>query len=72
MDSKTKRELHERAALDLLTREGIAVIWRLHLKAATAYRDGHPLAAETLISTADAAERLLRYAGVGKQGSFSF
>jgi len=69
VDSRTSRELHEQTALDLLTREGIAVIWRLHLKAAAAYRDGYPLAAETLITTADTAERLLLRAGVGKQAT---
>ena len=43
-------------ALSLLARDGIAVIWRLNLAAADAYRTGHPNAAESLLDIADAAE----------------
>ena len=39
-------------------REGISVIWKLHLAAARANRDAHPLAALSIIQIADAAERL--------------
>jgi hypothetical protein len=53
---------HERAALALLARDGIGVIWKLHLDAANAHRGGFYRAAEILIGTADAAERLMRHA----------
>jgi hypothetical protein len=59
---KIDRALHERAALELLGRDGIAVIWRLHLDAAEAHRDGYQRGAQILTDTADAAERLLRQA----------
>ncbi len=64
MRTKAGRELTEKLALDLLERDGIPVIWLLHLTAAKAYGDGHPQAAEILLETADAAERCLRQAGV--------
>ena len=50
---------HERAALALLARDGIGVIWKLHLDAANAYRRGFYRSAQILIGTADAAERLM-------------
>ena len=56
------RAFRERAALDLLGRDGLAVIWRLHLDAAEAHRAGYQRGAQILIDTADAAERLLRRA----------
>ena len=59
---KINRAFHERAALELLGRDGIAVIWRLHLDAAEAHRDGYQRGAQILIDTAEAAERLLRRA----------
>ena len=37
---KHDRAFHEKAALDLLARDGISVIWKLHLDAANAYRGG--------------------------------
>ena len=66
MHKKLDRAFHETAALDLLARDGIAVVWSLHLDAASAYRDGYPRGAEILIETADAAERLLRHAGASR------
>ena len=54
----------ETLALNLLERDGIPVIWLLHLAAAKAHGDRHPQAAEILLETADAAERCLRQAGV--------
>jgi hypothetical protein len=55
------RAYHENVALDLLTRKGIGVIWKLHLEAANAYRSGFARSAEILIETADAAERIMRH-----------
>jgi len=57
---KLGRAYYENVALDLLTRNGIGVIWELHLDAANAYRNGCPHSAEILIETADAAERMIR------------
>ena len=59
---KLDRAFHERAALDLFTRDGIGIVWKLHLDAANAYRRGYPGGAQILIGTADAAERLIRHA----------
>jgi hypothetical protein len=58
------RRLNEELALDLLKRDGIAVIWLLHLTAGKAHREGHPRASETLLAIADAAEQSLRHGGV--------
>jgi len=60
MQTKACRALTEKAALDLLERDGIAVIWLLHLTATKAYREGHPRAAEALLEIGDAAEQCLR------------
>jgi hypothetical protein len=49
----------EVAALNLLARHGLEVIWQLHLDAAAAHRDGNG-EAETLVEIADAAEAWLR------------
>ena len=59
---KLDRAFHKRAALELLARGGIGVVWKLHLDAANAYRSGYPLRPQILIETADAAERLIRRA----------
>jgi len=59
---KLDRAFHERVARDLITRDGIGVVWKLHLDAANAYRGGYPRGAEILVETADAAERLIRHA----------
>ena len=48
----------EAVATRLLAREGIAAIWQLHVAAARAHREGHPLAGLSIIQIADAAERL--------------
>jgi hypothetical protein len=64
MQTKAGRAMTERLALDLLERDGSAVIWLLHLTAARACGDGHPRAAEILLEIADTAERCLRLAGV--------
>ena len=47
------------AALNLLARYGVDVIWKLHLDAATAHREAQA-SAEFLIEIADAAEEWLR------------
>ena len=59
---KLDRAFHERVALDLLARDGLRVLWKLHLDAANAYRRGYPRGAQILIETADAAEQLIRHA----------
>jgi hypothetical protein len=38
--AKARPAFHEKAALALLARDGIGVIWKLHLDAANAYRGG--------------------------------
>ena len=58
---KLNPAFHEQAALDLLARDGIGVIWKLHLDAANAYGGGFLNGAEILLATADAAERLIRH-----------
>jgi hypothetical protein len=58
MDNQTK--LVERIALELLRRDGAAVIWQAQVTAATASREGHAKAAEVLLKIADAAEEILR------------
>ena len=52
--SRTPTEI---VALSLLTQDGIAAIWQLHLSAALAYRDGQKATAAGIIEIADAAER---------------
>jgi hypothetical protein len=59
---KLDRAFHDRVALDLLARDGIGIIWKLHLDAANGYRRGYPRGAQILVETADAAERLIRHA----------
>ena len=54
-----RRTRTENLALTVLAREGIAAIWRLHLLAAKAYRDGNKAMAATIIEIADTAEREL-------------
>ena len=39
---KLDRAFHERVALDLLARDGLRVVWKLHLDAANAHRHGYP------------------------------
>jgi hypothetical protein len=62
MQTKACLALTEKVALDLLERDGIAVIWLLHLTATKAYREGHPRAAEALLEIGDAAEQCSRRA----------
>ena len=69
VSSKLNRAFHERAALDLLGRDGLAVVWRLYVEAAEAHRAGYHRGAQILIETADAAERLLRQATLERSGS---
>ena len=59
---KLDTAFHERAALALLARDGIGVVWQLHLDAANAYQGGFYRAAQILIGTADASERSMRQA----------
>ena len=59
---KLDRAFHERVALDLLARDGLRVVWKLHLDAANAHRHGYPRGAQILIETADAAAQLIRHA----------
>ena len=49
--------LFETVATKLLARQGIGVIWQLHLRAATSHLHGNWLAAIALVAIADAAER---------------
>jgi hypothetical protein len=55
----TAETLADRIALELLSYEGAAAIWRLHVVAARVHRDGYTRAAGTLLEIADAAERLV-------------
>ena len=48
----------EKVATAQLNREGVAVIWLLHLSATQAHFDGYANAAKLMLEVADAAERL--------------
>ena len=50
----------ETIASRMLARQGIGVIWELHVRAAACYRRGNWLSAVALVGIADAAERLWR------------
>ena len=50
-------KIFETIANRLLERQGIQVIWLLHLKASASHLDGNWLAAAAFIGIADAAER---------------
>jgi hypothetical protein len=54
------RTLTEKLAMTMLARDGIAIIWRLHIDAARAYRTGHPQAAAAILEIAEAAEEAYR------------
>ena len=43
----------------LLSRDGIAAIWQLHVRAAASHRRGNWLSAVALIGVAEAAERFV-------------
>jgi hypothetical protein len=58
--------LLETIAMRLLARQGIAVIWQLHLRASASHLSGNWLSAAALIGIADAAERQW----AGRAGSF--
>lgn len=53
-------DLEESVARELLTHNGIVVIWEAHIAADAAYRAGNQRAAELLLKIADAAEAILR------------
>jgi len=50
----------ETIATRMLAREGVGVIWDLHVRAAASYRRGNWLSAMALVGIADTAERLWR------------
>ena len=51
------RTITDKLAGIMLAHDGTAIIWRLHVDAARAYRTGHPEAAAAILEIADAAER---------------
>jgi hypothetical protein len=50
----------ETIAARMLAREGVKVIWQLHLRAAASYGRGNWLSAAALVGITDTAERLWR------------
>ena len=50
----------EKLARNMLTDQGAAIIWRLHIDAVTLYQSGNPAAAAAFLTIADAAERECR------------
>jgi hypothetical protein len=50
------RPYDKQVAANMLGRYGLAAIWRLHLSAAKAYREGDEKAALWILDIADAAE----------------
>jgi hypothetical protein len=55
----THRPLNEKLALKILAHEGIEAIWRLHMAAAEAHRDGCPGVAASIVEIVEAAEEVL-------------
>jgi hypothetical protein len=53
-------KLEESVARELLTHNGICIIWQAHVAAYAAYRAGNRRAAEILLNIADAAETIWR------------
>ena len=53
------RTLNEKLALKILAKEGIGAIWRQHVAAADAYRNGSVTAAASVIEIAETAEDML-------------
>ena len=47
---------HEKLAVSILARDGVAAIWKLEVAAADAHRTGHPRSAEVIREVAEAAE----------------
>ena len=58
-----KSSAFETVAARMLAREGVEIIWRLHLRAAASYTRGNWLSALALVGMADTAERLWRVMG---------
>ena len=50
----------ETVAVRMLARDGIEIIWQLHLRAAASYGRGNWLSALALVGIADTAERIWR------------
>jgi hypothetical protein len=50
----------ETVAARMLARDGMGIIWKLHLRAAASYRRGNWIAALALAGLADAAEQIVR------------
>ncbi len=61
----------ESIARDLLLRDGIGVIDKLHLDAVTAHEQGCPRGAAILTETADAAERIVQHADVTERARYT-
>ena len=62
-----RQTLAEQLAHSMVANQGIAMIWQLHIDAATLDRNGNPASAAALIEIADAAEReWLRLASVAR------
>ena len=55
----TNRTPNEKLALKILAEEGIAAIWRLHVAAADAYRNGCLTVAASFVEIVEAAEEML-------------
>ncbi len=53
------RTLTENIALKILAKEGLGAIWRLHVAAANAYRNGCLTAAASVVEIVEAAEEML-------------
>jgi hypothetical protein len=47
----------DKLARSMVADQGVAIIWKLHIDAATLYTIGNSVAAATFIEIADAAER---------------
>jgi hypothetical protein len=50
------RSITDKLAHSMLADYGVSIIWKLHNDAATLYRVGNSVAAESFLSIADAAE----------------
>ena len=51
-----QQTMTEKIAVSILSREGLAAIWKLHEAAAEAHRTGHPRSAAAVVEIAEAAE----------------
>ena len=54
-----RRSPNENLALKMLANEGIKAIWRLHVDAADAYRNGCMTVAASIVEIVEAAEEML-------------